>query len=229
MIQFNLLPDVKLDYLKARHVKRTVITASLLIGGAALAIFVLLLLTVHVFQKKNISDLTADIKRDSAQLQNTPNLNKILTIQNQLKVLPGLHDQKAVASRVLPYLQQITPTDVTISDATVDFTQNTATISGQAPGLDRINTFTDTLKFTTYTSDGGQTNTQKAFSDVVLSKFGRSDKAATYTITATFDPIIFSSTSNVTLSVPKIVSTRSAIEQPTDIFQKVPATNTGNQ
>ncbi len=103
MIQFNLLPDVKLEYIKARRTNRLVIGTSLIVSSAALVIFILLFMTVNVFQKKNITDLTADIKHGSAQLQSIPELNKVLTIQNQLSVLPGIHDQKAIASPIWLY------------------------------------------------------------------------------------------------------------------------------
>jgi hypothetical protein len=42
----------------------------------------------------------------------------------------------------------------------------------------------------------------KAFSEVVLSQFGRDDKEATFTISLKFDPIIFSDKNKVNLLVP---------------------------
>lgn len=217
MIQLNLLPDVKLQYLKVRRMQRLVVSVSMLLIIASLFIFVLLIGTVDVFQKKSLSDLNHDISTYKSQLQNTPNLNKILTVQNQLQVLTSLHDQKPAATRLFGYLQQLTPADASISQFNIDYTQNTVSITGDANSLDVVNAFTDTLKFTTYKkSDGTSAN---AFSAVVLSQFSRNSSGATYTITASFDPAIFDSANNVTLTVPNIISTRSIVEQPTDLFQ----------
>ena len=221
MIQLNLLPDVKLQYLKVRRTQRLVISISMLLIATSLVIFVLLIGTVDVFQKKNLSDLNRDINTYKHQLQTTPNLNKILTVQNQLQVLTSLHDQKPAASRLFGFLQQMTPSDASISQINIDYTQNTISVTGNANSLDVVNAFTDTLKFTTYKkTDGTSAN---AFSAVVLSQFSRSSSGATYTITASFDPTIFNSANNTSLTVPNIISTRSIVEQPTDLFQ---STNT---
>jgi Tfp pilus assembly protein PilN len=228
MIQINLLPDVKMQYLKVRRTQRLVVSISTLLIAASLFIFVLLIGTVDVFQRKNLDDLNHDISTDTHQLQNTPNLNKILTVQNQLQVLTNLHDQKPAATRLFGYLQQITPSSASISQFNIDYTQNTISITGNANSLDIVNAFTDTLKFTTYKNTAG-TDTN-AFSSVVLSEFSRSSSGATYTITASFDPLIFNGANNVSLTVPNIISTRSVVEQPTDLFQdSASSTNTSGQ
>jgi hypothetical protein len=73
-------------------------------------------------------------------------------------------------------------------------------IGGTAPSLDVVSTYTDTLKATKYSS--GTDQPQKAFSDVVLSSFGRDDKGATFSITFSFDPPIFDTKNDVKLTVP---------------------------
>lgn len=218
MIQFNLLPDVKLEYIKAQHTKQLVTSICFLAGAVSIGVLIVLVLTVDVWQHKTINDLSGDIKTTSAQLKATPDLNKILTIQNQLGALDGLHNDKAAAARLFSYLSQVTPTNVTISDLKVDYTADTMTISGDAPTLDAVNTFTDSLKFTKYQVDGS-TDSTLAFSKVVLSSFGRSSTGATYSIDLSFDPVIFDNTQSVKLLVPNIVTTRSIIEQPTELFK----------
>jgi hypothetical protein len=226
MIQFNLLPDVKLQYLKVKRTQHLVYTASIMAIAVSLFILVVLIGTVDVLQKKNLSDLKRDITNNSNQLQNTPNLTQILTVQNQLQTLTSLHDQKPVASRLFTFIKDITPANISISNFSIDFTRNTIAVSGNAPSLDSVNTYVDTLKFTTYKkSDGTSAN---AFSSVVLSEFSRTATGASYTITASFDPAIFNNSSNVTLNVPNQITTRSAIDQPTDLF-KSSSTSTGGQ
>ncbi len=218
-VQFNLLPDIKVEYLKAKRQQHLVVLVSTLASIVAVAIFVVLLTVVYGLQKKNINDLNGDIHTSATQLQGTQDLTKILTVQNQLKALPALHDQKVVTSRMFDFLTQVTPANATIAKLDADFTLNTMTISGSAPDLTSVNTFTDSLKFTKYTTKT-QTTAKNAFSAVVLSNFTRNAKDATYDITLTFDPAIFSETQDVQLSVPNIISTRSEVDKPSDLFQQ---------
>lgn len=229
MIQFNMLPDVKQQYLKAAQAKKTAITAGILVSAASLFIFTMLFLSVQVFQKKNLNDINKDIAAATDSLKKEPDLNKVLTIQNQLKSLPGLQEQKPVVSRLFPYLAAVTPARINIGDLEVNFTENTMKITGTADSLQSVNKFVDTLKFTTYAikpEDGSPppASTEKPFSSVVLSDFTRTDKEATYTITLSYNPVIFDSASNVALTVPKIISTRSETEKPTELFKALPET-----
>lgn len=223
MIQFNLLPDIKQQYLKAQRQKHLVVFISTIATIAAVALMVVLVLVVNVWQKKSINDLTSDIKKYSNQLSGTEDLNKILTVQNQLNSLTSLHDKKAVATRLFDYVTKLTPANANIAKLNIDYAKNTITISGTANALSTVNTYVDTLKFTKYkiVSGQGKSNTEKqAFSSVVLTAFGRTNKDTTYTINAKFDPVIFSELSEVELTVPQITTTRSATEQPTDLFQQ---------
>jgi Tfp pilus assembly protein PilN len=213
MIQLNLLPDVKLEYIKTQRLKRLVVSVSLLASAAALVIFLFLILTVDVWQKASINHLSDDIKDRSATLQNTPNLNKILTIQSQLNSLDSLHGKKPVTTRLTDFIGQVTPNTATISNLKADYDANTLSITGNAPSLDIVNTFVDGLKFTTYSTDSNA-DSKKAFSDIVLTQFSRDASKATYTITLNYDPAIFSGDNNVALSVPNQVTTRSILEQP---------------
>ncbi len=217
MIQFNLLPDVKLEYVKAQRTKRTVVGGALIATGATFALFLLLFLTVHVVQKKSMNDLDKDIKEYSAELKGTKDLDKILTIQSQLGSLSPLHDQKAVSSRIFSLMQQVTPASVTINELTMDYAQGTINITGQAPGLNWVNTFADTLKFSTFTTP--ETQSQKAFTEVVMSQFSRNTTDTTYTLTAKLNATLFSSAGDITLNVPKTETTRSIVEQPKPIFR----------
>lgn len=225
MVQFNLLPDIKIQYLKARRQKRVFMLGSTIAIVATASLLVLLVSFVFVVQRKSINDLNTDINAQTTELRSTPELDKILTVQNQLKALPDLHDKKAVANRLFGYVSQVTPADASIARINVDFIENTLTLTGSAASLEAVNVFADTLKFTTYnTADDKQEKT--AFSEVVLTNFGRDSKIATYTITVKFDPAIFSELEEVTLTVPNIVTTRSEVAQPSALFQET-ETGTG--
>lgn len=235
MIQFNLLPDVKVEYIKTRRRKRLIMLASIVSSTAAFAIFALLFLFVRVSQTAHIKALDKDIKTNVSKIQSIPDIDKILTIQNQLNSLPELHDKKVVSSRLTGYLTQMTPAQATISDATLDFEANTMILKGQADSLPTVNKFADTLKFTDYKVNASDGATGKAFKDVVLQSFsvagsGGGGQGVSYELTMTYDPAIFAvvknvtqgSTDAVTLNVPKIISTRSETEKPASLFAPQP-------
>lgn len=218
-VQFNLLPDVKIQYIKAHRQKQLVLFISTISVVASVVILILLISIVFVVQKKSISDLSRDISAASDELQSTPDLTKMLTVQNQLRSLPSLHASKPVASRIFGYMNQSTPSDVSISRLNVDFAQNTMTVSGSAASLETVNKFVDTLKFTTFHTESASKDERPSFKDVVLAAFGRDSKGASYSITLAFDPVIFSEAEQVTLTVPNKITTRSQIEQPAALFQ----------
>jgi len=84
MIQFNLLPDVKIEYVKAKRTKRIILSGATVVSIAVVVVTALMFSYVHVAQKKHITDLTNDIVSVTADIKSTDNLNNILTVQNQL-------------------------------------------------------------------------------------------------------------------------------------------------
>lgn len=215
MIQFNLLPDVKQEFMHANRVKHTVLTFSILVSAIAVAAFVLLFVWDGV-QKHTIGNLTNEYQAAKSQLVGIKGINGILTIQNQLNTLPQLDSQKPVVSRLFGFLSQITPTSVSISSLSSDFQKDTMTISGKAGSIADVNTFADTLKFTTY-SKGSNPATSNAFTQVVLSSFGINPKTNTvsYTLTFNFDPVLFESSNQISqLNIPPEITTRSIYDQP---------------
>ena len=217
-VQFNLLPDIKVRYLKVKRQQHLVVLVSIVACLAAVVIFLMSLSVVYGVQKKSLNDLNKDIKTSSNKLESTKDLTKVLTVQNQLKSLPSLHDSKVVSSRLYDYLTQVTPADATITKLDADFTLNTMLIAGESKDLETVNKFVDTLKFTKYTV-GSQKEEHSAFSAVVLASFSRDSKTATYNISLNFDPVVFNGTQSVKLTVPQVISTRSEVDKPTALFQ----------
>jgi len=241
MIEFNLLPDVKLQYIKARAKKRFAIVASILVSGTAVAVLVLLFSAVQIFQKQHLNNLTEDIKKQTQELKDIPELNKVLTLQSQLTSLSTLHDQKPGTSRLFGYLQQFTPVDVSITSLTLNHLENKIVIEGEGVSITSANIFVDTLKFTDFkipvldekgqqqVNDKGepQFEVKRAFSKVVLSNFTVSPRAelpggpklSKFSVTLNFDPVLFDHTKQVTLEIPKgKITTRSEIEKPGPLF-----------
>lgn len=223
MIQLNLLPDVKLEYIKAQRQRRLVLSISALASVFAIVLLGVLL-TISGLQRKHLSDVSRDIASESSQLRAKPDINKILTVQNHLESLTALHAAKPAASNLFDYLNQVTPAKVGITSFSIDFTQQTATITGTADALSSVNKYVDTLKYTKYTTDSGSDG-QTAFSNVVLTSFqvdGSSKDAgqsASYTITVAYDKTIFDITQKIKLAVPNLTTTRTESGQSTDLFR----------
>ncbi len=209
MVQFNLLPNVKLEYVRTRRTKYLLTLISIVVSVAAIVVLLFSLFMVNVIQKKSLNDLNKDISTYSQQLQEVPDLSKILTVQNQLSTLTQLHDSKPVTSRLFDYISKVTPAQASLNKITIDFSDNSMNIGGSAPTLDTVSLFTDTLKVTEYTIEG-DTNPAKAFSSVVLSNFGRDDKGATFTITMNFDLQIFNAANKINLVVPSTAAADSS-------------------
>ena len=191
-------------------------------GLFSFAIFGLLFVNVNFLQTGHISNLTKEIEDNTNQLKSIEDIDKVLTVQNQLTELTTLHEKKPAADRTLTYISQVTPQKASTSQVSVDFEQQTISISGTTDSLVTVNKFADTLKFTKYVV-GDSTDQINAFSDVVLANFSVSDAQTTYQIDLKFNPEIFDNTKSIKLSIPNIISTRSQTQKPSDnLFQKQP-------
>ena len=150
MIQINLLPDLKVKFLKSQQYKKTVLMITVPIVLISIATVAIMSYIVYVGQKKQLTDLEQKAVISTKQLEAVNGLGKILTIQNQLKSISTLHSQKPISSRVFGYLEQLTPNKVTISSLSIDFPTSKMTIVGTSPSAILVNQFADTLKFTNY-------------------------------------------------------------------------------
>jgi hypothetical protein len=231
MVQFNLLPDVKLEFIRTRRRKRAIVALSTLMTAGSLAILVSTFMVANIYQRVTLSRLDKEIKNSSEKLKTTADIDSVLTIQSQLQSLPELHAKKPVASRLFGYLTQVTPAQVSISRVQVAFDLGTMEISGGADKIETINKFVDTLKFTQYNSTSapvpeGQA-APNAFNGIVLSSFSRTETGATYRINLSFDPAIFAGgTEGIQLVVPQTITSRSETERPQALFTAPPETPT---
>lgn len=190
MVQFNLLPDVKVEFINARRQKHLLSTIALIAGAICLGIFIISFFIANVAQKQYLKSLNGDIAKNSKTLREIPDINKILTVQNQLGRLTELHEHKPVTSRVFEYLTQVTPKEASLNKLNLDYSTTTLIIGGKAPSLNTIRIFTETLKATQYESADGA-STAKAFSEVVLTTFTVGEEGTDFTIAMKFDPIVF--------------------------------------
>lgn len=213
MIQVNLLPDIKLQYLKAQHNKRLIISTSLLVILTAVGIAVLMALYVYLNQPAHTNRLQADIDQGIAELEAIENLGTILTVNQQLIALPDLHQQKPLFSRLPELLVRIVPQEIRLSQVEISLIDGLGTIrlTGSGDTTKRINQFADILKNAQYAVDGSEDKVA-VFSGVEFSISIPEGDEIGFQAEMDLDATIFGATNTeVEFSVPSIVSTQSNI------------------
>lgn len=150
MIEINLIPNVKLELIKAQKIRSTVTAFSVLIGIVAVGVVGLMASYVYIAQavRSNLAD--TNIKTENSKLASVEDLSKTVTIQNQLATITALNDNKLVSSRLFDVITAIippSPNDVKISSISIDSTKRVVSISGQASnGYSALETFKKTVE-----------------------------------------------------------------------------------
>lgn len=134
MIEINLIPDVKREYLRARAQRNYIIFMATIVGAAAIALAVVLglvfsgQLVAEAVQNKSIED-------QSKKLSAIEDLDKTVTIQQQLEKIDSQHSNKTIDSRLFTVLTAVNPpapNDVRISTLKLDPETKTITMEGSA-------------------------------------------------------------------------------------------------
>lgn len=197
MIEINLLPQVKKDYLKAEQMKHTVIVASVLLSVVAVVLVSLLFAYVSVVQPQHQKNVQKDIDSGLADLKDKDDAVKIVTVQGALESIPGLEDQELATSRLFTYVAGFTPRSVSYSNLKLNVAESTITLQGSAANFEQANVLANNLKGAKFTYvQNGSEQSAKPFSNVVFDGLSRSEqtqdeKNVSFQITLAFDPIIF--------------------------------------
>ena len=83
MVQVNLIPKVKQDLLKAQKIRNWVIFFSIVAGGAAIAIVVMMTIAFGA-QSLIVGSNEDNIKKKFDQLSKKDGINEAIVLQNQL-------------------------------------------------------------------------------------------------------------------------------------------------
>lgn len=230
MIQLNLLPDIKLEYLRAQRTKRFFILTSMVVSGGAIAVVVLMALFVYGIQARHSANLDRDIGSNIEALEATPNLSQILTVQNQLDELPNLHDAKPTVSRMFDYFTVLVPDEVDLNSLDLRYGKDGADTALEFTGVSEdfksVNQFADSLKNAQFTSDQF-VDSELAFSKVTLETIGKNQDETVFSIIVVVEPEVFQAgQDNLKLTVPSIVSSPSVTERPSNLFNQQ---NTGGE
>lgn len=162
MIEINLLPNVKRELLKTRAMRNRVISISFLVGGASIAaVVVLALILGSQFAAEAVQNRV--IKDRNDKLMAVEDLNKVVTIQNQLTKINEQHSRKKINSRifdVVTAVNPVTPNNVSFSDIKVNPESKTITLEGSAVnGYSALETLKKTILNTkVQTTDGDKSS-----------------------------------------------------------------------
>lgn len=224
MVQLNLLPDVKKEFLRAQSMRRKTIAISILVSIVAAGLTAVVVLYVYVIQNGLMYLQTQDIKSKSSKLSSVQDIDKYLTIQNQLAELTTLHDGKNNFSRLVDFLPRLNPAppqNINLSNLDVDSSENTIVFKGRVKDYGALTTFKDTLKNAsyTYTTDGKSSDSKPLFTEVTVDSalYEKTTTASgvTFSVTVKYDPDVFKQqNTGVVVTVPNKETTGSVVGTP---------------
>ncbi len=197
MIEINLLPAVKREYLKAQQMKHTVVVGSALTSLVAIGLLALMFVFVQVIQPQQQKSIQSDIDKSINDSKNKKNAVKVVTVQGALEQIPSLQDKKMITSNLFTYLNNFTPKEVSYGNIKLDMAESTLVLSGNATSFEQANVLANNIKsakFTFKKSDSAQSITP--FSNVVFVSLTKSDKPeenknVSFQLTVKLDTLIF--------------------------------------
>ncbi len=238
MIELNLLPDIKQEFVHARRQKRVVIAGMIFTSIASVALVVLL--GFYAFAGQSLRQTLADdaIASKSKELKSQKNLVRNLTIQNQLASLSQLHEAKPVFERLFEYLKILnpeSPNNISISKVTIATTQesiDTLVIEGSAKDYQAVTVFKDTLENAQLSYVDPETKEKiktplfktVTISDTGIGKDSSGKEVASFKATLVYEADAFAwSISNPNVQVPNKKTNQSA----SNVFADAPVKKEG--
>jgi hypothetical protein len=171
MIEINLVPDIKQEFLRSQRLRARVISGSILVCLASAGVVVLL---GAMLVAQNVRDVLADSSIDTEYKKlvgNNKDLNDVVTIQNQLANISTLNDNKLMTSRTFDLLSAVNPTapnNVQMTQITVDPAKKTINVQGvSANGFNSVDALKKTILNTNVAYTGNGQDGTAALSDTV--------------------------------------------------------------
>lgn len=222
MIELNLLPDVKREFVQAQRTRRKMIALMILISIIAAGLVVALAIYVYGVQLARNAILDGNIENNATTLSEIEDIDNYLTIQNQLSVLPELHEEKHEFDRLLDFLPMLNPAppnNIRISQLSVDAAEGTISLNAQARDYQAVTVFENTLENAELVFERNDTDAEERalfaetieMSEVGLGEDASGNRIVTFTATVYYNPETFSrSISSVRLAIPERTTTQSA-------------------
>ena len=133
-VQLNLLPDVKAQYIKSERTRRLVILICTIVIAISIGVIVVFMY-YWAPQTALLNNAKDDIAKNSKTLK-CKRCRKMLTVHHSSTALANFaYSDKVINSRLFGYLGQLLPANAQISDITLNFDDNTATITGTTDSL----------------------------------------------------------------------------------------------
>lgn len=238
MIQVNLIPDVKQEYLKAQKIRNMVISISILtmIGASVLVV----VMGTFVGGQAYVNSQTQEkIEKEFANLQAKEDVDKLVTIQNQLTIIDELNQNRSMKSRLFAVLEAIRPSgenDISFSTIRLDPETNVLYMEGSATGgYPAVETFKKTITQAkvTYVDNTLEENSERLettlaldperiiISDTNTSEDTNGQKVLRFAMSFEYDPILFNNTvRDVKLVLPdsELDVTDSTLRVPQSLF-----------
>lgn len=151
MVQVNLIPKVKQDLLKAQKIRNWVIFFSIVAGGAAIAIVVMMTIAFGA-QSLIVGSNEDNIKKKFDQLSKKDGINEAIVLQNQLNQIDNIRKNAPNVSRLLgqiiPTIQTTGANEVRFASVSYDSATRVVSIDGKSKGYNAYNGFVNALKGT---------------------------------------------------------------------------------
>lgn len=230
MIQINLLPDVKQEYLRARRTRNLAISVSIIVGLAAGGVVALMtIILLGQFGLERLADNSID--SEYSKLSSNENLSELVTLQNQLDLISSQHESKSVDSRMFGVLQAVnpqSPNDVRFSSVQLDPANLTLTLEGVAAnGYPAVEALTKTILNTKFEYKSGEDQMSEPIASQVSlgeSNFGEDSDGARvlrFTMIVSYHEQLFVNSAksvNIVGPTSKIDVTDSRIGVPDSLF-----------
>lgn len=227
MIEINLLPAVKQDFIRAKRLKRIITSISILVTIVAFGLLALAATVVYAIQPVASDLLDKAIDEDMAKLNKDKNLTRNLTIQNQLSSITELHEQKGNVINIFEYLKALNPAapnNLIISKMQLDPSTTTMNIEASAADFSRLAIIKDTFNAAVFSyakpkDDGNgfdKVNDEKVFSEVnitdpSLSNDSDGKSVVSFKMALIYNPLLFDWTlKNIIVSIPQKNTTPTA-------------------
>lgn len=234
MIEINLVPDVKQDFIKVKQTRNLVISGAIIFGAIAVGVVALLAIYTFVIQPVRSSNLEYEIKTKKAELASKNDIDRMLTIQNQLAQINQLHDNKNITSRLFEVITAINPAppnQATFSTIQLSTDSNTIKIEGQTPnGYDALEALKKTITGTNFdfTNQSGKVASLPLTENVLPSdtSFGEDSlgkRVLRFTLTFQYNDALFEKSSKNT----KVIQPNK--QNVTDSFLGIPVSLFGDR
>ena len=224
MIQLNLLPDIKKEFINAQKTRAVVMSSSIMVTIVAVGLAVLMFVYVTFLQQLQITLATNDIKDKEKQLSSVQDLSKYLTVQNQLLALPELHASKGIYSRLLaflPVLNPNAPNNVALTKLQLVALDKQVNFTGSTASFESLNVFVDTLRNAevSYKDASSEQQKSKMFESIMVQNSNidklNGKSSVSFTVIAQYvEPAFDAHNTEVTASVPNIKTSQSVTESP---------------